>query len=111
MDSQKFDAITRSLATGSNRRRVLKGLAGGVAGALGLALGRRGAEAARGRQCPETSEGTTVGCNKPCRICCGGRCVYGCNDATSVCDASSGTCVSRTDFETTVPFMTCPPPA
>jgi CXCXC repeat len=44
MDGQKFDRIAKTLAAGTSRRRVLKGLA---VGALGAAFGlRRGAESA-----------------------------------------------------------------
>ena len=93
MDGQRFDAIVRSFAPIADRRRVLKGLAGGVAGALGLALGRRSIEAARGRQC-ETQDSIEE-CNKPCRVCCGERCIYGCDNDAQVCEASSGQCVSR----------------
>jgi hypothetical protein len=100
MDGQQFDSIARSIALSINRRRVLAGLAGGVAGALGLVCGQRGVAAARGRQCP--IDNTTAGCNKPCRMCCDGRCVYACPDATAVCNASSGQCVSREDYQTPV---------
>src|SRR5690554_3593219 len=34
MDGQRFDALTRSLAAGMPRRRVLKGLLGGTLGGL-----------------------------------------------------------------------------
>jgi hypothetical protein len=45
MDTQKFDGLTRSLAT-SGRRGVLKALAGAAMGAVGLAgLAALGAEA------------------------------------------------------------------
>ncbi len=43
MDGQKFDELVRGLATGSSRRRVLKGIGGGaLAGALSLVGMRRG---------------------------------------------------------------------
>jgi len=36
VDAQKFDGIARTLATGSSRRSVLRGLAGGALAAVGL---------------------------------------------------------------------------
>lgn len=36
MDSQRFDALTRSLARGTTRRGLLKGVGGGLAAVLGL---------------------------------------------------------------------------
>ena len=50
MDGNKFDQLTRSLASGLSRRQMIKGLAGGAAGALGALVGARheaGAEACR----------------------------------------------------------------
>jgi len=47
MDNQRFDELTRTLATGASRRRVLQGLMGGAAaGVFGL-LGTGGADAKR----------------------------------------------------------------
>ena len=39
MDHQRFDAITRAMAGGASRRRVLKGLAGGALGGLVALVG------------------------------------------------------------------------
>jgi uncharacterized protein YndB with AHSA1/START domain len=41
VDGDRFDKITRSLASGASRRRVLKGLAGGIAAGFAAAVGRR----------------------------------------------------------------------
>jgi len=41
MDGHRFDDLTRSLAAGTSRRRVLKGLAGGVGATLATALALR----------------------------------------------------------------------
>ncbi|MDQ3539564.1 MAG: hypothetical protein M3440_02650, partial [Chloroflexota bacterium] len=62
MDSQQFDDLTRALATGSSRRKVLKGLFAGVAGAVGL---RRvtPANAATCRDLGEACRSTTDCCN------------------------------------------------
>lgn len=46
MDSHRFDRWTRSLATGASRRRLLKGIAGGVAAGAGGLLRRQGSAAA-----------------------------------------------------------------
>ena len=40
MDGQRFDALTRRLATGTSRRGVLRGLTAGAAAAVAAALGR-----------------------------------------------------------------------
>jgi hypothetical protein len=48
MDDRRFDGLTRALATGRNRREVMKGLLGIGAGAVaGGALFGQGTEAAR----------------------------------------------------------------
>ena len=86
MDGRRFDEISRALATGASRRRVLKGLTGGVVGALGAALGARQAAAAptkcrnRGSRCGQHANCCTLNCcghvccgaDEPCR---GGTCV------------------------------------
>src|SRR5215217_6954195 len=41
MDGDRFDRITRSLASGASRRRVLKGIAGGIAAGFAAVAGRR----------------------------------------------------------------------
>lgn len=47
MESSTFDDLTRALGQGRSRRKVLRGLTGGLAGLLaGGALARQGAEAA-----------------------------------------------------------------
>lgn len=51
MDGTKFDALTKRLATGTSRRRVLTGLGGALAGAL--SLGGEGVPAAAA-DCGET---------------------------------------------------------
>jgi len=45
MDDKQFEELTKALASGQSRRRVLKGLAGGaIAGVAGLFGARRGIE-------------------------------------------------------------------
>lgn len=76
MDTDRFDALTRWLATERpSRRRVLRGLGGGLAAALGLGLRTRVGEAAEGGCKAEGKH-----CTKP------GQCCPG-----LVCDAD-GTC-------------------
>ena len=59
MDAQRFDAISRRLATGTSRRQVLRALAASVATGFGLQRGLGGAaqaapsESADARFCPE----------------------------------------------------------
>jgi hypothetical protein len=44
MEGEQFDAITKSLTTRSTRRRVLRGVTSGLAGALAVLLGREAVE-------------------------------------------------------------------
>lgn len=49
MDGQRFDEVARLIGTGASRRRVLKGVLGGIAGLGGAGLARRaGAQEAQG---------------------------------------------------------------
>jgi LPXTG-motif cell wall-anchored protein len=68
MDSQQFDELTRRLAQGASRRRVLKGLVAGLAGGGALAVANRETLA----QCLEDGEE----CSSPTQ-CCGGACIEG----------------------------------
>ena len=82
MDAQRFDAMTRALSSGTSRRRVLRGLAAGAAGAVAGAVGLRRAGAgapsvncsAYGRVCTFTGCCTTGTCrcyaNGHCRCVC-----------------------------------------
>jgi hypothetical protein len=67
MDHQRFDAITRAMAGGTSRRRVLKGLAGGALGGLVALVGMGDAEARRcrpiGRNCRAHADCCTDHCN------------------------------------------------
>src|SRR5829696_5915221 len=79
MENRRFDDLTVALARGGSRRGVLRGLAGGVLGAL--ALGRSGALAkndnAKGGGKPITSPAKPV-CDEPtvaddCPLCAGAK--------------------------------------
>jgi hypothetical protein len=91
MDSQKFDTLVKTLASGTSRRRVLKGLAATAFGGVVVATGASGVDARRcssASECPscpgcqvETCEATTgnarkCGCAQPppCRNASQSRC-------------------------------------
>jgi LPXTG-motif cell wall-anchored protein len=98
MDDRRFDAWTRSLAAGTSRRNVLKGLFGGLVGGAAVAtrLDRAGAQ-----QTCEVAEDCT-GELGPCqRWFCnqdgGGICEQrGCGDGTYCCEAT-GVCTPNGD--------------
>jgi hypothetical protein len=72
MDGHRFDDLTKRLAVGTSRRRVIKGLAGSVAGGLAVLAGRHGADARRRTQasCGNTVCAGDPGiCNDGC-VCC-----------------------------------------
>ena len=75
MDGQRFDRWTKALATGTDRRKVLRGLAAGAAGLAGVAAGRKAAEAAPGlcqQRCGKnafTSGPEHAACLQACRRC------------------------------------------
>ncbi len=80
MDDHRFDDFAKALATGSSRRRVLKGLAGSAAAGLLSLVGVAGTDAKpkAGRGCKRAG--------KKCRAdaqCCSGT-----------CDPMTGTCVA-----------------
>src|SRR3712207_4230881 len=82
MDHERFDDLTRALATGMSRRQALKSLAGGAAGGLLAFLGVGKAAAAppgckrNGKKCKEDTQ------------CCSGNCENG----TCVATPNSWSC-------------------
>ena len=58
MDGDRFDDITKALATGASRRRVLKGIAGAAAGALAGVFGTtsRGPAGVAAVTCPSNQD-------------------------------------------------------
>ena len=101
MDGQRFDDLTRTLTHGASRRRVVRGLLGGVLGALGATLGLRragaqGACSAYGRVC------TYTGC------CTGGaECVcYRNGHCRCLCPAGSS-CPAGATFDPATCRCTC----
>ena len=94
MDGHRFDDLTRALAAGTSRRRVLKGLLGGAAGAaLGsLGLGRGAAAAPRpvGATCIRADHCASGLCDQRTR-----RCV--CPPGLAACN---GACLDPVAFRT-----------
>ena len=119
MDNKRFDSLVKSLASGTNRRSVLKGLLGlGTAASMGGTLPQTGVEAARrptptpkpitcpgsqhwdGSKCACTT-GETCG-SACCHIgteCCDGGCCFGhcygeelCCSYDDWCDAANECC-------------------
>ncbi len=81
MDGVRFDNLTRRLAQGHTRRRLLRGLAGGVTAAIGVdRLGHQAADAVICRQdrvlcaqdaqcCSGSCENHHCGASTPCGSC------------------------------------------
>jgi len=95
MDEQRFDELTRTLASGTSRRRVVMGLAGGALGGLVALFGGRPAARA------DDDDDDCKRFGKPCRKhsqCCSGVCLSEggtCGCATSAdCDDFSNACAS-----------------
>jgi hypothetical protein len=86
MDDQRFDAITRAFASGSNRRAILRRLAVAVSGIGLTAISRRQASAAPNEcavRCADQPGARGAQCRQVCKQCAGGP--------PAVClDASSG---------------------
>ena len=92
MDSNRFDDLTRTLATTTTRRGFLKTLAGGAAGGLLALLGV-------GEAAADDCKRNGKACKKD-KQCCSGNCAGGfCAPLCPPCDAcstcSGGICVSR----------------
>ena len=122
MTNDRFDTFTKLVATQTDRRSMLKTLAGGVLAVLGLSVagGNAGAAALCATRChafhgPERGRcqrecmacekagmnfcaGTdTTSCCSSCEFCVtdGGYCVGGCDpDSCTSCDPAVGQCVS-----------------
>jgi hypothetical protein len=71
MDSQKFDSLVKTLASGASRRHVLKGLTAGAVGLVG-ARALRG-DASAQTTCPAGGEG----CRSDANCTAGGACCIG----------------------------------
>src|SRR3712207_109816 len=121
MDQNRFDDLTRALATTTTRRGFLKTLAGGAAGGLLAFLGVGEAAADDtckpiGKKCRKTSQccgvaNATVTCNGTCGFTCNtgfelcnGKCVATC---TSPKKLNPTTCTCECPSDTTVCGNTC----
>jgi hypothetical protein len=109
MDGQRFDAITRLMATGHTRRRVIQGLLAAAGGGLLGAFRRRPAQAA----CAELGAGCARNNGCCSGACCAGTCVdpvayqtdaLNCGKCGRACPAGKtccgGTCVDLQTNET-----------
>jgi hypothetical protein len=107
MDGQRFDDMVKALGHGASRRRILRGIVGGIGAAALTAFGREGAHAAPDdcSQVCATFEGPQkAACKQECRECGGNgadvcrasgfpaTCCPGAGAGTSQCcpDPSSG---------------------
>ncbi len=97
MDGSRFDCVLRSLATGTPRRTVLKGLVGGsLAAALGLRAPDASARACRERQrrCRNVDQccGGKAACQRTTKLTCslsGKRC---CGKEGAMCSVEADGC-------------------
>jgi hypothetical protein len=87
MDSNRFDDLTRTLATTTSRRGFLKTLAGGAAGALLAAFGVGEAAAKDCKKAGQLCKNTKECCSG---ICYNGTCVSACPSGSKPCN---GTCI------------------
>ena len=90
MDGHRFDELTRRFARSASRRGILKGLAGGLAGAVGLgAVGRRAPAAAQPAPCTHGRPCTVTAQCCPTEVCgAGGVCQPGPGTGRASCVAA-----------------------
>jgi hypothetical protein len=106
MDSERFDTITRTLASGMSRRGVLRTLGGVSAGGV-LAVVGRGTVAAKGRPCKNGGDpcgkGKDFRCCPSNEMCTYGACVTCAPSSTPNCIAGAPgavECCSRVCYNT-----------
>jgi hypothetical protein len=109
MDGHRFDDLTRKLATGTSRRKVLKGLGATVAAAVGTALGRAAAVAGPGfcqQVCGKNafiSGPLHAACLQACRKCqrqgTPANVCFTANQGVVCCPPDTDCCVNCTTFE------------
>lgn len=101
MDSNRFDALTRSLAGAADRRTALRGMAAGAAALAGLGIAARaGAQpAAEGNRGPGKKCNKNTQCGRGLRCGNDGKCEYkgrNCGRSGDTCDTTGQCCGSRT---------------
>lgn len=113
MDQERFDRITRTLATGQSRRSVLKGLTGTAFGGLLAAVGIADAAAKPEVPCKapnhKCGKGRYAACCSSSQVCDNGTCVTPntcVGDCTGKCGGVSDGCTDTCDA--TCPSTTCP---
>jgi hypothetical protein len=121
MDGQRFDDLTRRLATTITRRGALRTLAGGLA-AAGAALTHRGATAAPNTcavGCAGLPGPQKAACKQACKACGGdfdrvctqfgpvGPTGFTCCPEGTVCDEFTGECIEITICPTGEPAESC----
>jgi hypothetical protein len=91
MDQERFDQLTRTLATGKSRRSVLKGLTGTAVGGLLAAVGM-GEAVAKPAGKPSKCYGENSSCTNG-KQCCSGTCTNRtCAPVTPVVTCMGGPC-------------------
>lgn len=106
MESNRFDALAKTLIAGTNRRRTLSGLLGGTLGLLGLAASEEAWSAKSGRckpKCDECEKCKKGDCEKKNgrKVCKKGKCKPKPNGTacgnTGVCQSGRCVCPSGTE--------------
>jgi hypothetical protein len=98
MDGDQFDRLTRILATGVPRRRLLRSVTGGIGAAVLAALGRRPAATAPNacaQACAFEPKGPRqAACRQACREC-GGNINLVCSGPQIICCPEGGCCIDE----------------
>jgi hypothetical protein len=105
MDGSRFDELTKRMSGGLSRRAMLRGLAGGLLGAAGLAAANTGAEAKKGgsgggggNSCPDGGISCRGQCLTSAQLATDSRNCGACGARCSSCEICSGSaCVSNGD--------------
>lgn len=92
MNEHRFDDLAKALATGTSRRGVLKGLAGGAAGTALAVLSGRDADAKR-KKPKKSKKGAAQG--EPCNATVCGPGEFCCNFSCSICAPLGSSCTQQ----------------
>ena len=101
MDGQRFDEVARLIGTGASRRRVLKGLLGGIT--AGVVMARSRGETGAQDACDAFADPCTTGPDSCCPglMCQGGTC---CSLPGESCSGAQDCCVVAGNTESDLPF-------